>query len=116
MGMKEKFILKIISFILVFYSILYTGLAFSATGKSTGLVRTILWYEGHSGALIAQDGMSDLGGCGRSDLYILDDQHPYFKEMYALILAAHIANQSLEFTIDGCKQGISRIKHVASIK
>lgn len=77
-------------------------------------VTTVYWHEGHTGVLIKQEGMSDLGGCGRSDFYILDDGHPYFKEIYSLILAAHLASQPLTLNLDGCVQGISRIKHVLS--
>ncbi len=90
--------------------------ATAGTGSSTGLIKTILWYEGHQGVLIVQDGMSDLGCCGRSDYYILDDQHPNFKEIYSLVLAAHMSNQPLALYIQDCSQGISRIKHVQSNK
>ncbi len=88
----------------------------AASGVSTGKITKILWYEGHTGVLIKQEGMSDLGGCGRADYYILDDQHPYFKEIYSLILSAHISSQPLSLRLDGCVQGISRVKHIASNK
>ena len=93
-----------------------SGLANAASGGNTGKVTTLLWYEGHSGVLIKQEGMSDLGGCGREDYYILDDQHPYFKEIYSLILSAHISSQPLSLHLDGCVQGISRVKHITSNK
>jgi len=88
----------------------------AATGANTGKVTRVLWYEGHVGVLVKQEGMSDLGGCGRGDYFILDDNHAYFKEIYSLILAAHISSQPLSINLDGCVQGISRIKHVASDK
>jgi hypothetical protein len=109
--MKYTFILPVISIFIFFSSQL-----FAASGNSSGKVTTLLWYQGHTGLLVKQEGMSDLGGCGRADYYILDDQHPYFKEIYSLILSAHISSQSLAFTLDGCTQGISRIKHVTSTK
>ena len=90
--------------------------AIAASGSSNGKIKTILWYEGHTGVLVSQENMSDLGGCGRSDMYILDDQHAYFKEIYALILSAHISDQPLILSIDGCAQGVSRIKHISSNK
>ena len=90
--------------------------AHAATGASVGKISQMLWYEGHTGLLLKQVGMSDLGGCGRSDYYILDDAHPYFKEIYSLILSAHISSQPLHINLDGCVQGISRIKHVTSNK
>lgn len=88
----------------------------NAAGNSTGKIITVYWHEGHTGVLIQQVGMSDLGGCGRSDYYILDDGHPYFKEIYSLILSAHMTSQPLTLNLDGCIQGISRIKHVSSSK
>ncbi|WP_454829414.1 hypothetical protein [Pseudoxanthomonas wuyuanensis] len=88
----------------------------AASGSSQGRIKTIQWFEGHTGALIAQDNMSDLGGCGRSDYYILDSQHPYFKEIYSLLLAAHMSDQSVSLTLEGCLQGMSRIKHVQSTR
>lgn len=90
--------------------------ASAASGGSTGKITTIQWYEGHTGVLVKQVGMSDLGGCGRADWYILDDNHPYFKEIYSLILSAHISSQPLSLIMDGCIQGISRIKHITSSK
>ncbi|MET1254868.1 hypothetical protein [Aliikangiella maris] len=95
---------------------LHLGSAHAASGSSIGKITTVLWYEGHVGVLIRQENMSDLGGCGRSDYYMLDDQHPYFKEIYSLILSAHIASQPLELSVADCVQGISRIKHVRSNK
>ena len=90
--------------------------SFAASGGSIGKIKTVLWYEGHSGVLITQEGMSDLGGCGRADYYILDDKHPYFKEIYAQILAAHLASLPMWIHLEGCVQGISRIKHVSTHK
>jgi hypothetical protein len=96
--------------------ILIQSSANAATGSSAGKITTIQWYEGHVGVLVKQEGMSDLGGCGRSDHYILDENHAYFKEIYSLILTAHISSQPLILYLDGCVQGISRIKHVTSRK
>jgi hypothetical protein len=107
---------KSITFFCFIISICFDSTAYAATGERSGKIQTILWYEGHTGVLIVQDNMSDLGGCGRSDYYILDGQHAYFKEIYSLILSAHIINQPLTLSIQDCVQGISRIKHVSSIK
>lgn len=106
---------NILAFLLFSLAVL-SGQVNAASGGSSGKITRMLWYEGHSGVLVKQEGMSDLGGCGRPDYYILDDQHPYFKEIYSLILAAHISSQPLSLHLDGCVQGISRIKHVTSNK
>ena len=95
---------------------LSSSLAYASSGTSTGRIVTMLWYEGHTGLLVQTETMSDLGGCGRSDYYILDETHPYFKEMYALILSAHFADQPLSLSIQDCSQGISRIRHVQSAR
>jgi hypothetical protein len=107
---------NMMSIVFLLSSLLFSVNLAAAAGHSTGKITTLLWYEGHIGLLIKQEGMSDLGGCGRGDYYILDDQHPYFKEIYSLILSAHLASQPLEIHLNGCVQGISRIKHVSSYK
>ncbi|MCC2524125.1 hypothetical protein [Vibrio coralliilyticus] len=93
-----------------------SNIAHAASGVGAGKVKTLLWYEGHTGVLVVQENMVDHGGCGRSDYYILDEKHDYFNEIYSLILSAHIASQPLYLSLDGCVQGISRIKHVRSTK
>ena len=106
----------IIYVVLIFTCALFINSAYAASGGSLGKITNIFWYEGHTGVLVKQEGMSDLGSCGRSDYYILDDKHPYFKEIYSLIFSAHISSQPLKLSIDGCIQGISRIKHISSSK
>ncbi|GLX80547.1 hypothetical protein tinsulaeT_38870 [Thalassotalea insulae] len=88
----------------------------AASGSSNGKISAIRFYEGHTGVLIIQENMSDLGECGRADYYILDESHSYFKEIYSLILSSHMTNHPLYLEIDGCIEGISRIKHVRSVK
>jgi hypothetical protein len=86
--------------------------ASAASGSNTGRVTTLLWYEGHDGLLVRQVGMTDLGGCGRSDYFILDSQHVFFKEIYAALLSAHLSDLQVQISVSGCVQGISRITHV----
>lgn len=107
---------NIIYTVLIVACISFLSSAYAASGSSSGKITTVLWYEGHTGVLVKQEGMSDLGACGRSDYYILDDKHPYFKEIYSLILSSHISSQPLWLHIDGCIQGISRVKHISSSK
>jgi hypothetical protein len=106
----------------IFYTFMLTAVlsavstADAASGGKFGKITGLLWYNGHTGVLIRQEGMADVGGCGRADYYILDDGNPYFKEIYALILSAHIAAQPIGLHLDGCVQGVSRIIHVSSNK
>jgi hypothetical protein len=88
--------------------------AFAAAGSHAGPVYSLTWYEGHTGLLVRQPGMTDLGGCGRADYFILDRNHAHFKETYALLLAAHMSDQPISIHVDGCHEGISRIRHVTS--
>jgi hypothetical protein len=90
--------------------------ALAATGSNGGRVYSLTWYEGHDGLLVRQTGMTDLGGCGRADYFILDRNHIHFKETYALLLSAHLTDQSVSIDVDGCHQGISRIRHVTSTR
>ncbi len=100
----------------IIFAVILSSNATAASGNNSGIITSLYWYEGHNGVLIIQEGMSDLGACGRSDYFILDEGHPYFKEIYSLLLAAHISSHPLALTIDGCFQGISRVKHVLSTK
>ena len=90
----------------------HASAAFGATGSNTGRITTLLWYEGHTGLLVRQEGMSDLGGCGRSDYYIVDTSHPNMKEIYAMLLLAYSSDLPVNITATDCTQGISRVRHV----
>lgn len=98
----------------VMFAALHASPALAATGNNTGKINTLLWYEGHDGLLVRQDGMSDLGGCGRADYFILPRSHESFKEIYAMLLSAHMTDQPLQITITDCHVGISKIRHVQS--
>jgi hypothetical protein len=100
----------------VMFAALHSSPALAATGSNTGRVTTLLWYEGHDGLLVRQDGMSDLGGCGRGDYFILPRSHESYKEVYAMLLSAHMADQPLQITVTDCHQGISKIRHVQSAR
>lgn len=41
-------------------SIVISGVSHAASGVSSGKIKTIVWYEGHTGVLVVQDNMSDL--------------------------------------------------------
>jgi len=108
--------MKQYSLVFSLFIILLSNNLFADQGYSTGKVEQLRWYEGHKGLLVVQENMADYGQCGRADYYILDDQHDYFKEIYSLILTSHISYWPLTFEVEGCFQGISRIKHITSNK
>jgi len=43
-------------------------------------------------------------GCGRSDHLLLRPSDPFFKEMYAMLLAAHTAGKPVRIHVEGCDQ------------
>jgi hypothetical protein len=90
--------------------------AFAATGNNTGKITTLLWYEGHQGLLVRQEGMSDLGGCGRGDYFIVDNSHPNLKEIYAMLLLAYTSDIPVGITVTDCTQGLSRVRHVSIVR
>jgi hypothetical protein len=90
--------------------------ALGATGSNTGRITTLLWYEGHQGLLVRQEGMSDLGGCGRSDYFIVDNSHPNLKEIYAMLLLAYSSDVPVGITVTDCSQGLSRVRHVQIVR
>lgn len=91
----------------------------SQAGGSTQstLVKHILYYEGHVGALIITNtAMINPDGCQRSDYYILRNSHPMYKEMTALLLAAQVSGQPLSIDVNGCVQGLPSVVNISSTK
>ena len=86
--------------------------SFNANGKITRLH----FWEGHSGLLIRHEDMINKEGCSRIDNYILRKEHPFFREFYSLLLAAHIAGQPVKFGLRGCREGFPSVVHVFSDK
>jgi len=97
-------------------SALQASTTLAASGYNTARIRIMLLYEGHSGLLVQQDGITDLGGCGRSDYFILPNQHILYKEIYAMLLSAYYTDLTVTISIDGCNQGFSQIRHAAIAK
>jgi hypothetical protein len=74
------------------------------------------YFKGHIGLLVKQATMINPDACERNDWYILPKEHPYYKEMLALIMSSHLADHSLAFGVEGCAQGIPTIQHILSTK
>ncbi|MDR7050151.1 hypothetical protein J2X54_002632 [Duganella sp. 3397] len=74
------------------------------------------YYNGHVGLLVKQPVMKNGDACERSDWYMLEKTHPYYKEIVALVMTAHFTGQPLVFGIEGCVQGMPAIQHVISSK
>ncbi len=107
--------IRIFTIFSLILSLFFIETALAAEGASgPKKISKVLWYEGHNGLLVAQSSMSDLGGCGKSSLYMLEEKHAYFKEIYSLILAAHISGLPIDLYISGCAESYPRIQHVTS--
>lgn len=53
---------------------------------------------------------------GRKDLFILPQDHPFFREIYSLLLAAHMSDQPISLYVEECVQGLPAIKNIFSDK
>ena len=91
----------------------FSSISLAEQSTSAGDINTIYFYLTHTGVLIQHSTMIDPDSCGRKDYYILPGAHPHFKEVYSLLLAAHMANKKVSLTISGCHQGIPAITHVS---
>lgn len=105
---------KLVSFF-AFLSLFFTT-AYAGQHTIAAPIKHFEYYEGHTGLLIRQEQMIDPDACGRSDLYILRKDHPSYKELTALLMAAHLSGQPLSFFLSGCVQGLPSIVHVYSDK
>lgn len=86
-----------------------------AGGNSSSAATDIVnFYRWHTGLLASHPVMRNPDACERSDFYILAKDHPYYKELVALIMASHLARQPIMFNVDGCFEGFPVIQHVIS--
>lgn len=87
----------------------------SAANAADEKITKLHFYKGHTGIFVTTNNIID-NGCQRKEYYILANNHPYFKEVYALILAAHISGQPLNIVPVGCHENFNSIAHVFSSK
>jgi hypothetical protein len=85
----------------------------SAGHATIGAMQVLLLYEGHSGVLITMPGMTDSDGCGRQDYYMLHKTHAYFEQIYAMLLAAKLADRAVTINLGGCVDGMPNVRHVS---
>jgi hypothetical protein len=100
--------------ILVLSLIIVAGsIAQGATTNARSITRVHFW-QGHAGVLVQQEHMINPDGCSRVDHYMLRQEHPLFREMYAVLLAAHMAGQPLKLGLAGCYDNFPSIVHLYS--
>ncbi|SMF24219.1 hypothetical protein SAMN02745866_01568 [Alteromonadaceae bacterium Bs31] len=98
-----------------FYFVFLAGFS-QAEDVSTGfgkISRVHFWW-GIDGPLVLHSQMGRNPGCGRADQYILSANHPQYDEIYALILAASMADKSVSLVLHNkeCPGSYPSIKHV----
>jgi len=91
------------------------GTALAVEGSVTSTVNRLYYYEGHSGLLVIVNNMSDLGGCGNANWYLLPDSHVHYKQIVALLMTAQAQDAQVNLTITDCYQGYGRIRHAMLI-
>lgn len=91
-------------------------LSFASGSTPNGTITDILLYQSHAGILVKHSAMSDPDACGRSDYFILPDTYARFKEAYAILLAANLANKQVAITVSGCLQDLPVIQHLSITK
>ncbi|QKY11978.1 hypothetical protein [Janthinobacterium lividum] len=90
--------------------------SYAAGNSDIAAISKFHYFKGHIGLLVKQTSMVNPDICDRTDWYILPKDHPYYKEMVALIMAAHLSGQPLLFGLEGCAQNMPVIAHVVSEK
>ena len=108
--MHKKIILAIFTLLSIIQNV-------SAKDTSEALrISDFHYFNGHVGLLVRQPAMKNGDACQRSDWYILEKSHPYYKEIVALVMTAHFTGQPLVFGIEGCVQNMPAIQHVISTR
>lgn len=69
-----------------------------------GRLHNVQVWPAHNGVLLQHENMINPDGCGRSDHLLLRPSDPFFKEMYAMLLAAHTAGKPVQIHVSGCDQ------------
>lgn len=90
--------------------------AYGATITANGAIKQLHFWQGVTGVLIIHEHQVNPDNCTRNDQLILKQDHPFFKELYSLLLSAHIAGQPLRLGLQGCHEGFPVIVHGYSNK
>lgn len=91
-----------------------TGSASAGAFAPPNKVTRLLFWQGHAGVLITQANTANPDSCPRTDQYILRQDHPFFKEVYALLLSAHSSGKAVAVYAAGCYDGFPTVVHVQS--
>lgn len=87
---------KCLCLVLATFSI--TTFATEATTAPGKIVRLHYW-DGIDAILIIPENFADNVGCPKNGQYALSKSHPYFDELFSMILAAAASQADVQFTI-----------------
>ena len=101
----------------IFLGILLTipSLALAATESTdVGTITRVHFYEGINAALVLHSGAPKNPGCPRADQYALSKNHPFYTEIYSMLLAAATSKTNIALTLSDqeCPGNYPYIKHV----
>ena len=80
-------------------------------GPSVTITNYFLW--GHGGACIRTAANHNPDGCATFEMLYLDTNDVQFKGLWAMIIAAHAAGNSVSVQVDGCTNGRPHVRAVA---
>ncbi len=103
-------------FLMILFILAVSQLVIASNNTPNGTVNRIHFWQGHSGALITHEYTLNPDNCARQDAYILKQSHPFFSELYSLILAAHMSNKRVQLSLSDCHEGFPVIVHIYSYK
>ena len=94
-----------------------SGFVVAQVATSNERITQIHFWKGNTGVLVRHENMINPDECpGGHRYYILPESHPHFEEIYSLLLAAHMADQPVQFIVDGCIENYPEIRHIYSVK
>lgn len=102
----------ILGILLVAAAMMVAGPA-RAAADVDGMVLSLNHFDGHQGILVKLDQqMIDPEACGRSDWYLLPDSNTHAQFVQAMLLSAQGSQRRVYISINGCLDGMPRIRAV----
>ncbi|MBD8658429.1 hypothetical protein IFT68_22700 [Oxalobacteraceae sp. CFBP 13730] len=77
-----------------------------------GVIREFSVWNDINGILIMPSDLINPDNCVRRDQITLQKTHPQYKEIYSMVLAAHISGKKVFFYLEGCAQNFPNVVHM----
>lgn len=91
-------------------------LAFAGGQTPVGKIDHMLAYQGHTGLLIRHANMINPDSCARTDWLLLPKTHPYYKEIFAMTLAAFHTGNQVAIDVAGCSENFPTITNLLTYR